>query len=82
MSTESPSGTLGQTLSRSLGGGYAKVLQCFLQETLRIVKQKSDFEAVPDQNHCGALIPIWILCSRVLDDFMHAGEKCCLQQKL
>lgn len=51
----------------------------FLQETLRLVKQKSDFEAVPDPNHSGAVIPIWILCSRALDDFMCAGENCCLQ---
>lgn len=71
MSTESPSGTFGQTSSPSRGGGYA-------EETLWLVEQKSDFEAVPDQNHSGAVIPIWIWCSRDLDDFMHAGENCCL----
>lgn len=51
----------------------------FAPGNTQVVKQKSDFEAVPDQNHSGAVIPIWILCFGVLDDFMHTGENCCLQ---
>lgn len=78
MSTESSSATFGQTSSHSGGGGYAEALQCFLQETLGLVKQQSDFGAVPDQNLSGAVIPMWILCYRVLDDRMHAGANCCL----
>lgn len=76
---QSDSGTSGQALSHSRGEGCAEVLQCFLQETLGLVKQKSDFEAVTDPNHSGAVIPIRILCSRGLDDFMHTGGNCCLQ---
>lgn len=60
-------------------GGYVEVMQSFLQETLRLVEQKSDFKAVPDQHHSGAVIPTWTLCSKVLGDCVHAGANCCLQ---
>lgn len=79
MSTESSSATFGQAFGSSREGGYGEVVQHFLQASIKLVEKKMDFEAVPDQNHSGAAIPVRTLYYRVCDDCMHAGASCCLQ---